>query len=160
MNSINLGKCLIIGGNGMLGFAIVKQLLEENIPVRVMDLEPFEGIEEVDFLQGDIRNKTDVEKACQGMDTVFQTAAAVWDPSTPAHVFYDVNIHGNQLVMDVCQASGIPRFVYTSSMDVVVDGRIPIVDGDESLPYPSNMPADPYSRSKIMAEKSVIAANG
>ena len=54
---------------------------------------------------------------------------------------------------------GVQRLVYTSSMDVVVDGRKPIVDGDESLPYPARMPADAYSRSKILAEKLVLGAN-
>lgn len=160
MNTINLGKCLVTGGNGMLGFAIVKQLLEENTPVRVLDIEPFKGIDGIDAIVGDICNKTDVEKACSGMDTVFQTAAAIWDPGKPSKVFDDVNIHGNQVVMDACQKFGISRFIFTSSMDVVVDGKKPIVDGDESLGYPSKLPADPYSRSKIIAEKTVIEANG
>src|ERR1039457_2049008 len=112
MKTINPGKCLVVGGNGMLGFAIVKQLRGEKIPVRILDLEPFEGISGVESMDGDIRNKVDVEKACSGMNTVFQTAAAIWDPSTPAKVFEDLNITGNQVVMDACRKLGISRFVY------------------------------------------------
>jgi nucleoside-diphosphate-sugar epimerase len=160
IKTIDLGNCLVTGGNGMLGFAIVKLLTDENIPVRVLDLVPFEGIVGVESSVGDICNPADVEKACSGIDTVFQTAAAVWDPATPAKVFEDVNIHGNKVVMDACLKSGVSRFIYTSSMDVVVDGEKPIVDGDESLPYPSKLPPDPYSHSKIIAEKAAIAANG
>lgn len=160
MIPVDLGKCLVTGGNGMLGYAIVKLLKEENIPVRVLDLEPFEGIPDVDFLVGDIRSRDDVEKACSGIDTVFQTAAAIWDPATPAKIYEDVNINGNQVVMNACLKSEITRFVFTSSMDVVVDGKKPIVDGDESLGYPAKLPTDRYSRSKIIAEKAVIAANG
>ncbi|HET6452197.1 MAG TPA: NAD-dependent epimerase/dehydratase family protein, partial [Spirochaetia bacterium] len=67
---------------------------------------------------------------------------------------------GNRKVVDTCRRLGVPRLVYTSSMDVVVDGRKPIADGDESLPYPARMPSDAYSRSKILSEQLVLAANG
>jgi sterol-4alpha-carboxylate 3-dehydrogenase (decarboxylating) len=70
-----------------------------------------------------------------------------------------VNVEGNRIVIEACRRLGVPRLVYTSSMDVVVDGRKPIVDGDESLPYPARMPRDPYSRSKILAERMVLAAS-
>jgi len=42
----------------------------------------------------------------------------------------------------------------------VVDGRRPIVYGDESLPYPRRLPKDAYSRTKIEAEQLVLAGNG
>jgi sterol-4alpha-carboxylate 3-dehydrogenase (decarboxylating) len=45
-------------------------------------------------------------------------------------------------------------------MDVVVDGKKPILDGDESLPYPPRMPRDDYSRTKIVAEKMVLSSSG
>jgi nucleoside-diphosphate-sugar epimerase len=94
------------------------------------------------------------------MEVVIQTAAAVWDVRTPSRVYEQVNIGGNRAVLDACRRLAIRRLVYTSSMDVVVDGRKPIVDGDESLPYPARMPRDPYSRTKILAERMVLAANG
>ena len=40
-----------------------------------------------------------------------------------------------------------------------MDGPKPIVHGDESLPYPAKTPGDHYSRTKIEAEKMMIAAN-
>lgn len=155
----NLGKCLVIGGAGMLGYEIVSQLREDNHFVRVLDLEHLE-IEGVESLVGDIRNIEDVKNACDGMDTVFQTAAAVWNPRTPTILFDEVNVVGNQHVIDSCIKFGITRLVYTSTLDVVVDGRMPIVYADETLSYPKNMPKDNYSRTKILAEKATIAANG
>jgi sterol-4alpha-carboxylate 3-dehydrogenase (decarboxylating) len=94
------------------------------------------------------------------MDVVIQTAAAVWNVRTPARMYEEVNIEGNRIVLEACRTGGIKRLVYTSSMDVVVDGRMPIVDGDESLPYPARMPRDAYSRTKILAERMVLGANG
>jgi nucleoside-diphosphate-sugar epimerase len=154
--------CLVAGGSGMLGYEIVRQLLAEGKRVRVLDLAPLPepvGQRSLEARRGDIRNRRDVEDACKGVEVVFQTAAAVWNVRTPARLYDEVNVRGNRVVLDACRALGVERLVYTSSMDVVVDGRKPIVDGDESLPYPARVPRDPYSRSKIIAERMVLEAN-
>ena len=152
-------RCLVIGGAGMLGYEIARQLVGQGKQVRILDLQPVED-PDCDAREGDIRCREDVVAACEGMDVVFQTAAAVWDPRTPARVYDEVNVAGNRIVVEVCRDLGIRRLVYTSTIDVVVDGRRPIVDGNESLPYPKRLPRDPYCRTKTLAEQSVLAANG
>ncbi len=153
-------RCLVIGGSGMLGYEIVKQLQKEGKFVRVLDIQPLqEENTAVDFILGSICDKDIVRKVCENIDVVFQTAAAVWDPKLPAKVYDDVNIYGNKNVIEVCQELGISKLVYSSTLDVVVDGKKPIIYGDESLPYPKKMPKDHYSRTKIIAEQMVIAAN-
>ncbi len=159
----DLGRCLVIGGAGMLGFEIARQLAAAGAAVRVLDLQPLperdlDGV--VDARIGDIRRGDDVLRACSGMDVVFQTAAAVWNVRTPRATYDEVNVVGNANVLDACRRRGVRRLVFTSSMDVVVDGRKPIVDGDESLPYPLRMPRDDYSRTKIVAEKMVLGSSG
>jgi nucleoside-diphosphate-sugar epimerase len=158
----DLGPSLVIGGAGMLGFEIVRQLLAAGITVRVLDLQPLperpQGV--VDARVGDVRRREDVLGACDGMDVVFQTAAAVWDVRTAKGLYDEVNVGGNANVLDACRRRGVRRLVYTSSMDVVVDGRKPIVEGDESLPYPPMMPRDDYSRTKIIAEKMILGSSG
>jgi len=143
----------------MLGYEIVRQLLERGQEVRVLDIEPLED-RRCEGIVGDIRDPSAVDRACAGMDVVIQTAAAVWNVRTPRRRYEEVNVGGNRQVLDACLRRGISRLVYTSSMDVVVDGRRPIVDGDESLPYPPRLPSDAYSRSKILAERMVVEANG
>jgi len=152
-------SCTVLGGAGMLGFEIVRQLLAQGRQVRTLDLRelPEPVCEQV---TGDIRDPLALRKACAGAEVVFQTAAAVWDPSTPAATYQEVNVEGNRRVVEVCGELGIERLVYTSTLDVVVDGCKPIVDGDESLPYPRRLPRDPYSRTKILGEQLVLQANG
>jgi nucleoside-diphosphate-sugar epimerase len=143
----------------MLGFEIVRQLVAAGKHVRTLDVQPLpEPICEA--LLGDIRSREDVEAACAGADVVFQTAAAVWDVKTSARAYEEVNVGGNRHVVETCRKLGIRRLVYTSTIDVVVDGRQPIVDGDESLPYPRRAPRDAYCRTKIEAERLIVAANG
>jgi nucleoside-diphosphate-sugar epimerase len=143
-------KCLVIGGAGMLGFEVAKQLYEDGKEVSILDLVPFNDTRFKGYI-GDIRSKEDIKKACVGaghagladyVDVVFQTAAAVWDTKTPADVYDEVNVQGNINVIDVCRELGIKKLVYSSTIDVVVDGRKPIVYGDETLPYPKKLPKD------------------
>ena len=152
-------KYLVMGGAGMLGGEIVRQLQGRGHVVRVLDLEPCED-RNIEGMVGDIRDPDAVARACRSVDAVIQTAAAVWNVRTPRRVYEEVNVRGNRTVIQACLRLGISRLVYTSSMDVVVDGRKPIVDGDESLPYPAKLPKDAYSRSKIAAETMVLEANG
>lgn len=159
-NETPLGRCLVIGGCGMLGHALVNLLLSRSIPVRLMDLGPWQGPTGVESLIGDIRDPRAVAKAVAGMDTVFQLASAVWNPKLPRHLFDEINVDGQRHVIDACLAHGVRRLVYTSSMDVVLHGRVPIVDGDETLPYPAFTPDEPYVRTKILAEKMTLEANG
>ena len=52
----------------------------------------------------------------------------------------------------------MPRFVFTSSIDVVFDGHA-ISGGDETLPYATKY-LDYYGETKALAERLVLAANG
>lgn len=152
-------RCTVIGGSGMLGFEIVKQLVEAGKTVKILDLQaPPEDVCETQL--GDIRSLKDVLEACADAEVVFQTAAAIWDMHNPARLYEEVNVTGNGLVVQACRELSVRSLVYTSTIDVVVDGRKPIVDGDESLPYPRRIPKDAYSRTKIEAEQLVLAANG
>lgn len=143
----------------MLGRAIVSQLVERGKKVRILDIEPAAD-ERAEIMVGDVRDPEAVKKACDGVDTVIHAAAAVWDPSLPRSIYYDTNVIGTQIIIDTCIEMGVPRLVYTSSMDVVMDGKRENRLVDESAPYPV-VPArmNKYAYSKMLAEQAVIKAN-
>jgi nucleoside-diphosphate-sugar epimerase len=151
---------LVTGGAGMLGRAIVAQLLEQGKTVRILDIQPAQDAR-AEMIVGDIRDAAVVNKACQGVDTVFHAAADVWDPNLAPSSYDKTNIAGTQLIIDTCIRLGVPRLVYTSSMDVVLDGKHGHRLADESLPYPADFrKMNRYAYSKMMAEQAVIQANG
>ena len=100
-SSTNLGNCLVIGGSGLLGRAIVDQLIQENYRVKVFDLVPPHN-KNAESIIGDIRNPKAIESACENIDTIFQTAAEVWDPIKPKQAYFSTNIDGNLNVIKAC----------------------------------------------------------
>lgn len=154
------GVCLVTGGAGMLGRAIVSQLLEVGRSVRIIDIEPARD-DRAEIIVGDIRDAAAVRRACTGVDTVFHTAAAVWDPKLPPGIYEETNVTGTQIIIDTCLRLGVPRLVYSSSLDVVLDGKHGHCLADESAPYPADVrKMNRYACSKMMGELAVIKANG
>lgn len=120
-----------------------------------------EGIE---FVRGDIRRLSEVEKAFQGVDVVCVFHVASYGMSGREQLnqtlIQEVNVGGTDNVLRACRRRGVPRLVYTSTFNVVFGGQV-IRNGDESLPYlPLHLHPDHYSRTKSIAEKKVLEANG
>ncbi len=160
MQEINQHKVLVTGGSGFLGKNIVRELLENDSPVavseiRVFDIQPYNGIQDdkIKFFHGDVRNPGDLEIACKGIDLVIHSAAIIDWGTQPESVVIDINTLGTENVINACLKNGVKYLVYTSSLDAVFTGK-PLVDIDESQPYPKN-PVTSYCKSKIRAEKLV-----
>lgn len=152
---------LITGGSGFLGRALVRELQRKGsvLPtrsVRVLDLRPCE-LPGVEPLVGDVRSLDDLLAACEGIDVVLHAAALVDWGAAPDELLWAVNVNGTENVIEACRSAGVRALVYTSSEDVVYAGA-PIVDGDETLPYPDRFP-NGYCRTKAQAEALVLEAD-
>src|SRR6476660_4928713 len=114
---------LVTGGAGFIGSHLVSALSFGGVSVRVLDDFSSESSSEVtipndvDVVQGDVRDTRDVSRALRGIDTVFHLAA---DPSTPGSVTdpfrsHDVNVTGTLSVLDAARKSGAKRLIFASS---------------------------------------------
>ena len=156
---------LLTGGSGFLGRAIVKELLDPGSPVspsflRIFDLSPYNGASDgrIEMVTGDIRDAAAVGEACRGIDLVIHAAAVVDWGTRPENEVLAVNFDGTRHVVRACLENRVRHLVYTSSLDAVFEGK-PLVNIDESIPYPQNHP-NMYCRSKYLAEKLVLESNG
>lgn len=150
---------LVVGGSGFLGRHIVEHLLDGGCRVRVLDLkQSFEDPRIETFFIGDVRKAADVSKACEGVDCVFH-CASMTDPWAKNTDLYAVNVDGAFTVIQACVRQRVPQLVYTSTSAVVISAGDDIRNGDENLKYPAEF-SDHYSRSKALAEKLVLSANG
>lgn len=150
---------LVTGGGGFLGQYIVEQLLARGDQVRVFCRNRHDSFDRpgMDVHIGNLCNLGDICAACDGIDTVFHTAALAgiscnWQP------FFETNALGTLHVIDGCVKNGVKKLVYTSSPSVVFDGNDQ--EGiNESFPYPNRWFAY-YPQTKALAEQMVLEANG
>lgn len=152
-------NALVTGGGGFLGLYIVEQLIEAGHTVRVLCRGEYPRLKELNVptVQGDLRDADVVQCACEGIDTVFHTAAVsgIWGPWD---YFHSINTQGTLNILDACQSQGVTRLIYTSSPSVVYDGAAH-ENANENLPYSDHYLCH-YPHTKMLAEKAVLAANG
>lgn len=144
-------KALVTGGAGFLGSAIVKQLVEQGVAVRVLALpaESLENLEGVayELQKGNIMNIADVTQAVEGCDTVFHVAAIYKDYMKNPMPMYDVSQRGTFNVLEAARRAGVEKVVYTAS--IVALGRPPLGRlANEETPYEAWDVNFHYSRSK------------
>ncbi len=140
-------KALITGGSGYFGSLLVKKLLSSGWDCRVLDINPYNGSKEVDFIQGDIRNIALLLKACESIDVIFHNVAQV-PLAKNKNLFNSVNITGTENILKASLKKGVKKVIYTSSSAVY---GIP-----ETNPVKENMtptPMESYGKAKYQAEK-------
>jgi len=155
----NSAKILVTGGGGFLGKTLVKMLRERGLPVRSFSRGRYPELEKlgVECVTGDLGDPAAVLEACRGCDLVFHVASkpGIWGSYEEYH---RPNVLGTTNVVEACKKLGVRRLVYTSSPSVVFDGK-DMENANESAPYPDHYEAH-YPKTKAIAERFVIAANG
>ena len=161
---MNQEKIIILGGAGFLGKAMLRELFSDSPLVKtprvtVFDCGPLdrEWEDRVTYVKGDIRDFTALADALRGADTVFHLASVVDWGSLNKNDVYGVNVTGTENVIRACAEGGVRLLVYTGSLDAIYPGK-PVIDGNESLPYPEKHP-NMYCKSKALAEQLVLAAD-
>ena len=152
-------RVLVTGGGGFLGGAVARALAARGDDVVSLARGDYPLLREqgVRTVRGDLGELPDVLAATEGCDAVVHVAAkaGIWGSAAD---FARSNVLGTEHVLAACRAHGITRLVHTSTPSVVHDGGS-IEGGDESLPYATSFSSD-YPRTKAMAERAVLAANG
>jgi nucleoside-diphosphate-sugar epimerase len=154
---------LVIGGAGYIGSVLCRQLLQKGYSVRVLDtlLYGDDSIRDLynhphfDFLQGDSRDVESVVRAMWGMDAVVHLGEIVGDPATnlDERLTLEINLAATRLVAEAAKGYGARRFVYASSCSVY--GASNQILNEHSMLNPVSL----YARTKIGAEKALLALN-
>jgi dTDP-L-rhamnose 4-epimerase len=148
-------KVLVTGGAGFIGSHTIDRLLAHGYRVRVLDaLEPPVHRDrtkpdylpaDVEFLQGDVRNRADWERALAGMDAVIHLAA-YQDYLPDFSRFFHVNAVGTALLYEIIVEKRLPiqKVVVAASQAVYGEGKYRRADG--TVVYPGQRPAEQLAR--------------
>ncbi len=157
---------LITGGAGFIGSHVAKRLAKAGHDVAVYDNLSGRGIagkhgafpgalRECTFIDGDIRDTANLERAMKGQDVVIHLAAIISVPFTIAHPAETeaVNAAGSENVVRVAQRLKLQKIILASS--AAVYGLAPKVPTAESEP---TQPLSPYATTKVAMERAAEKA--
>ncbi len=142
-------KVLVTGGAGFIGSHTVDALLKKGYEVRILDSleypvhrrseKPMYIPNDVDFIVGDVRNHSDMEKALTGVDCVFHLAA-YQGYLTDFSKFAEVNDKGTALLYEtiVNRRFPIKKVVVASSQAVYGEGKYECPE--HGIQYPAPRP--------------------
>ncbi|HEV7994699.1 MAG TPA: hopanoid-associated sugar epimerase [Stellaceae bacterium] len=151
------GLCLVTGGTGFVGSAVVLALLDQGHRVRVLarpggDRRNLAGLS-VEIAEGAMEDAPSLIRAVAGCRYLFHVAAdyRLWVPD-PAAMFR-ANVEGTRELMGAALSAGVERIVYTSSVATL--GLVPGGIADEDTPSRFADKIGPYKQSKFQAEEVV-----
>lgn len=166
MSGLQGKAVLVTGADGFIGSHLVEALVADGANVRALALYNSQGSwgwldhapksvrAALDVRLGDIRDARFVERACEGIDTIFHLAALIAIPYSyvAATSFVDTNVHGTLNVLEAARRTGARRVVHTSTSEVYgTPKELPI---RESAPLNAQ---SPYAATKIAADQLALS---
>lgn len=146
-------RVLITGGAGFIGSHIA-EYFQGKADVRVFDSlrsgfrKNLDGLE-VEFIEGDIRDREAVAAAMQGVDYVFHLAAMISVPESMSRITecIDINDTGMIVVLEEAAKAGVKKLCFSTSAAIYGDN--PVVPKVETM-FPE--PKSPYAITKLDGE--------
>ena len=154
-------KYLVTGGAGFIGSHIAQTLLEQGQTVRILDnfstgkRENVEGLtqrfdgNQLEVMEGDLRDAARVGEAVRGVEVIFHEAAFVSVPQSmdEPQTCFDINLTGTSQLFDAARRAGVRRAVVASSAAVYGESEaLPLI---EETPL---QPKSPYAVTKRVNE--------
>ena len=148
-------KILVTGGAGFIGSHIVEYLVQRGDDVTILDnlnagkMQNLSRINnDINFVNGDIRDYKLLEKLTKDSDGVFHEAALVSVPHSfkIQDEYFDVNTNGTENILKLAKEYGF-KVVYASSSSVYGNQKQTSIKESDN-----RNPANPYAQTKLKAE--------
>lgn len=153
------GKTLLITGiGGFIGLRAAELAIARGMRVKGLQrsIEKATLAEQLgaEVVIGDIRDPIAAEKACQGVDIVLHTAAAV-GVGIPVEKMRAINVEGTLAIAKAAKKAGAASFVHLSSV-MVYGFNYPNQVTETGPFYTGN---NPYCKTKLESEQAILPLN-
>ncbi|MFA6355646.1 MAG: SDR family oxidoreductase [Candidatus Omnitrophota bacterium] len=147
---------VVTGGAGFIGSNIADELVRRKEKVKVLDnlssgnKENLKAIKnDIEFIEGDIRDIEMLKNALRGCDYVIHQAAlrSVPKSMTDPALYDEVNVMGTLNVLSAAAHNKVKRVVFASSSSVYGDSE-KLPQSEEQMPQP----VSPYAATKLSGE--------
>jgi dihydroflavonol-4-reductase len=153
---------LVTGASGFLGGHIARSLAEAGHRVRGLARRPTQarpGDPTIEWTVGDLRDPADRRRALQGVRGVVHSASWVSLGSDSKREAAATNVKATRGLLADSIASGVERFVYTSTLHTLAAGSAE-APADESTPWNLERVQCAYAQTKREAESIVLDGLG
>ncbi len=145
---------LVTGATGFIGFKLTEKLASLGHTVHVLSRDPGKSgmfrQERICFFAGNITDEESVRKAIKGCDWIYHLAASteVWSKDRSA--FYQPNVEGTRIVLEVAGEMNLKKIIIVSSAGVLGPSVNGVVDEsmDREVPFFTE-----YEKTKWMADE-------
>lgn len=159
-----MNRVLITGADGFIGSHLTELLVKEGFKVKALSqynsfnywgwLEDVSCRNEIEVLNGDVRDPHYCKHITKDIDIVFHLAALIAIPYSyvAPDSYVDTNIKGT---LNICQAAldnGVSRIIHTSTSEVYGTAQYVPIDEMHTL-----QPQSTYSASKIGADAMAMS---
>ena len=159
--------CLVTGGSGFIGSALVKRLVHLKYKVRVFDnnsrgqADRLQSInKQIEIVEGDIRDPKQVLAAMEGVECIFHLACVNGTEYfySKADLVLDVGVKGMCNVLDAGIKHSVKKLILASSAEVYQTPGIIPTDETVALTIPDPLNSRySYAGTKIISE--IMAVN-
>tara|TARA_Y100001934_G_C12250173_1_gene724720 strand:- start:245 stop:1264 length:1020 start_codon:yes stop_codon:yes gene_type:complete len=167
MQTNNINKILIIGGEGYIGSVLCKVLLNDNANVISYDnliynnhfkINEKMGYDNYRFINGDICDNKKLDLLIRESNAVILLAGLVGDPISKKYPDESalINDIGIRNVIDLCSIHNIKKFIFISTCS-----NYGLIENNDLAheKYKLN-PLSLYAKSKVNAEKYILSLKG
>lgn len=149
---------LVTGAAGFLGSHIARQLVSRGDDVRVL-LRPSSHNRAIsdlplEYVTGDLRDPTSLERAVKSVKRVFHVAADYRLWARRSREIYDSNVGGTRNLLEAARRANVQQFIYTSTVATVAVDRLELPN--EATDTKLEEMVGHYKRSKWLAEQDVL----
>ena len=147
---------LVIGGNGFIGFSVIKELVKRGIRVKCLDQNRPEDqfkFDTVEYYIGDIWDNNFLQKALVGVDCVMDFVSTSMPNTNDITLSNEINktLRYHDYVLSTLKYTNICKYIFPSSGGAIYGNK------ESCFAYESDIlrPITPYGVGKKMTEEII-----